>query len=107
MTLRPGMYAEVELQSGGETALAVPRDAVMDGGEIAYAFVVSNGSQFEPRKIELGRSSGDWVEVLSGLRENEIIVTSANFLIDSESRLQAAISGMGSTVADPHAGHGK
>jgi multidrug efflux pump subunit AcrA (membrane-fusion protein) len=107
MQLRPGMYAEVELQSGGESALAIPREAMMDGGEIVYAFVVTNGTRFEPRRIEIGRRSDDWVEVTSGLRENETVVTSANFLIDSESRLQAAITGMGNTQADPHAGHGK
>ncbi len=114
--LRPGMYAEVRLQGGEESVLAVSRDAVMDGSDIDYTFVVHDGTHFEPRAVETGRASGNYVEILSGLSEGEKVVTSANFLIDSESRLQAAISGMGgtqngargdTTSADPHAGHGK
>ncbi len=105
--LRPGMYAQIELAGGADEVLAVSRDAVMDGGEIAYAFVIHNGTHFEPRLIKIGRSTGDYVEVQGGLSEGETVVTSANFLIDSESRLKAAISGMGGAQADPHAGHGK
>jgi len=107
MKLRPGMYADVRLQSAQEEILGIPRDAIMDGGHMAYAFVIHNGTHFEPRLITVGRTSGEYAEVLSGLAEGETVVTSANFLIDSESRLQAAISGMGGTAVDAHAGHGK
>ena len=80
----------------------------MAGGNVSYAFVVHDGGHFEPRLLSLGRSADDYVEVLSGLREGESVLTSANFLIDSESRLKAAISGMGGTqTAGEHAGHGK
>jgi Cu(I)/Ag(I) efflux system membrane fusion protein len=105
--LKPGMYAEVDLAGEGTGVLAVPADAVMDGGDRQYAFVVHDGTHFEPRLLKLGRSSDDYFEVLSGLAEGEQVVTSANFLIDSESRLKAAIAGMGSTQPDAHAGHGK
>ncbi len=107
MRLRPGMYADIYLSSGTSSVLAIPREAVMDGGEISYAFVVAGEGRFEPRRITTGKGSGDWVEVTSGLKEHETVVISANFLIDSESRLQAAISGMSGTQSDPHAGHGK
>lgn len=105
--LKPGMYAEVDLAGQGSGVLAVPADAVMDGGDRQYAFVVHDGTHFEPRLLKLGRSSDDYFEVLSGLSEGEQVVTSANFLIDSESRLKAAIAGMGGTQPDAHVGHGK
>jgi Cu(I)/Ag(I) efflux system membrane fusion protein len=106
MQIRPGMYADVTIEpSAGNEVLAISRDAVMDGGETQYAFVVHDGKHFEPRLLKLGRASDNYVEVLSGLKEGEQVVTSANFLIDSESRLKAAVSGMGGTTADEHAGH--
>ena len=107
LQLRPGMYAEVELEGSGGPVLAVPADAVMDGGDLQYAFVVHNGTHFEPRLLTIGRRSNDLMEVLSGLSEGELVITSANFLIDSESRLKAAIAGMGGTQPNAHAGHGK
>lgn len=100
MILRPGMYAEVAVSKDASTTLAVPADAILDGGESQYAFVVHDGSHFVPRMVTLGVRGDDWVEVLSGLTEGDRVVTSANFLIDSESRLQAAIAGMGQTATD-------
>lgn len=83
----------------------MPSDAVMDDGNRQYAFAVHDGVHFEPRLLKVGRRSNDFVEILSGLSEGESVVTSANFLIDSESRLKAAISGMGGTASGAHAGH--
>jgi multidrug efflux pump subunit AcrA (membrane-fusion protein) len=100
MTLRPGMYADVAISKDGAATLAVPADAILDGGETQYAFVVTDGNNFVPRLVRLGVRGDDWVEVLSGLSAGNRVVTSANFLIDSESRLQAAISGMGQTTTD-------
>lgn len=105
--LQPGMYATVQIRNGGNKALAISSEALMDGGEVQYAFVVHGGTHFEPRQVKIGRRSDDWVEVISGLQEGEAVVSSANFLIDSESRLKAAIAGMGSTKQDAHAGHGR
>lgn len=104
MKLRPGMYAQVNLQSDGAQVLAIPRNAIMDGGDIDYAFVMHGSNRFEPRQVKTGRSSDDWVEVTEGLSHGERVVTSANFLIDSESRLQAAISGMGGATTEAGAG---
>lgn len=100
MTLRPGMYADVAIARDANVTLAVPADAILDGGETQYVFVVHEGSHFVPRKVALGVRGDDWVEVVSGLAEGNAVVTAANFLIDSESRLQAAISGMGKTESD-------
>ncbi|MBI5265932.1 MAG: efflux RND transporter periplasmic adaptor subunit [candidate division Zixibacteria bacterium] len=107
MKLRPGMYAQVALAGSSGAVLAVPHSAVMDDGKLPYLFVVHGGTHFEPRKITVGRSSDEWAEVLSGVSEGDTVLTSANFLIDSESRLKAAISGMGGAPADEHAGHRK
>ena len=103
--LKPGQYAEIDLAGGGPSVLSVPSEAVMDEGERQYAFVVHHGTHFEPRPLQLGQRTDDYVEVLSGLREGEVVVTSANFLIDAESRLKAAMAGMASTPANPHEGH--
>jgi len=79
----------------GGRALTIPADALIDAGTMQYAFVVHNQTHFEPRMLKVGKRSDDRVEILSGLAEGDEVVTSANFLIDSESRLQAAISAMG------------
>lgn len=100
--LRPGMYAQVRLDRGGAPMLAVPADAVMDGGETRYVFVVHQGTHFEPRLVTTGRRTDDWIEIVKGIRAGETVVTGANFLIDSESRLQAAISGMGGPAGHDH-----
>ena len=101
MRFRPGMYAKIELVRYDKTVLAVSPEAVLDGGEIQYAFVVKNNTYFEPRLLKIGRASDDWIEILDGLSEGERVLTSANFLIDSESRLKAAVSGMGGTLDMP------
>lgn len=106
LILRPGMYAEVDFEGSTNSTLVVPADAVMDGGETKYVFAVQRGNHFEPRLVTTGRSSNDWIEILAGLTEGETVVTSANFLIDSESRLKAAISGMGRTQPGAHEDHG-
>ncbi|MGH7494669.1 MAG: efflux RND transporter periplasmic adaptor subunit [bacterium] len=92
--LKPGMYASVNLESGVGKQLAVPEEAVLDAGSEQIVFVVHEGGYFEPRDVELGANAGGRFIVLSGLKEGEKIVTSGNFLIDSESRLKSAASGM-------------
>jgi Cu(I)/Ag(I) efflux system membrane fusion protein len=92
--LKPGMYANVELHIPLETRLVIPREAVLDSGERQVVFISHGGGVLEWRTVQLGLQAGDWVEVLEGVQAGEQIVTSANFLIDSESRLKAAVGGM-------------
>ncbi len=92
--LKPQMYANVDLQSGYGKQLTVPEEAVLDAGEEKVVFVVREGGYFEPRQVEVGAKAQNHFIVLSGLKEGEKIVTSGNFLIDSESRLKSALSGM-------------
>jgi RND family efflux transporter MFP subunit len=99
--LKPGMFAQLELATGPKNkVLTVPVSAVIDSGARQMLLVqVGDASEgrFEPREVKLGARSENYLEVLSGLREGELVVTSANFLIDAESNLKAAIAGFGAS----------
>jgi Cu(I)/Ag(I) efflux system membrane fusion protein len=97
--LRPEMYGEVLLKPAGRVALLVPRDAILDAGAAKVAFVSLGNGKFEPREVTLGADAGDKVEVLSGLEPADEVVVRANFLVDSESRLKAALARMGRAKA--------
>jgi multidrug efflux pump subunit AcrA (membrane-fusion protein) len=71
----------------------VPSEAVVDTGERHTLFVAGPGGHFEPRLVKVGARGKDTVEILSGVSEGETVVTTGNFLVDSESRLRAAIEG--------------
>jgi membrane fusion protein, copper/silver efflux system len=87
--LKPGMYVRVSLAGKAREALAVPRSALIQTGDRQIAFVETSAGVFAPREVKTGTSGKDYIEVLSGLSEAEAVVTSANFLIDSESRIGA------------------
>jgi Cu(I)/Ag(I) efflux system membrane fusion protein len=89
--LRPGMYVDVELARDMGEGLAVPVSAILPTGLRNIAFVDKGDGKLEPRFIQLGREYGDFYEVKSGLAENERVVASANFLIDSEAQIQGAV----------------
>lgn len=89
--LQPGQFVNVEIDVDMGTRLSVSRDAVMDSGTQQIVFVDKGNGYFEPRKVRVGLKTDSKVEILSGLVEGEKIVTSGNFLIDSESRLKSII----------------
>ena len=89
--LRPDMYVDAELSMDMGEGLAVPASAILPTGLHNIAFVDKGGGRLEPRFVELGRQYGDFYEVKSGLKENERVVTSANFLIDAEAKVQGAL----------------
>ncbi|KXK01863.1 MAG: Cation efflux system protein CusB [Nitrospirae bacterium] len=93
--LKPDMYANVELGVELGMRLAIPQAAIIESGEKQIVFLHLGEGRLEPRLIKTGVKTGDWSEVLDGLKEGEHIVTSANFLIDSESRLKSVVEGMG------------
>jgi Cu(I)/Ag(I) efflux system membrane fusion protein len=93
LRLRPGMYGDVLLEAPAASGVMIPREAVIDTGTHQYVFVARDGGQLEPRAIRLGAGGGDSVQVLAGVAEGETVVTTGNFLIDSESRLRSAIEG--------------
>jgi len=95
------MSGTVTLALPPTTGLMVPAEAIVDTGETQYLFVTKEGGRFEPRRVHLGAHLEDRVEILGGVSEGEAVVTTGNFLIDSESRLRAAIEGQTSGAAAP------
>ena len=91
LTLSPGMFVNVTLQVPLGNQLAIPLSGVLQSGTRQIVFVDRGAGYLEPRDVQLGPQAGDQFIVLKGLKAGERIVTSANFLIDSESQLQAAI----------------
>lgn len=111
-SLRPGLFGDIELTGrAAEPAVVVPRSAVIDSGTRQVVLVQTAPGRFTPREVRLGTRAGDRVAVLSGVQAGERVVVSANFLIDAESNLRAALGGMdagetpGAPADDPHAGH--
>ena len=102
--LRPGMYGRVDVATRrGGTALVVPAEAVVNTGDISYVFLAHGGGRFEPRRVWTGGGDGDRITVLKGVALGDTVVASASFLIDSESRLKAAIAGLGAGDSTPGA----
>jgi membrane fusion protein, copper/silver efflux system len=91
LVLKVDMYADARLKFPLGEKLAVPEGAVMRTGEHSYAFRDSGDNRLIPVEIKVGARSGNYFEVLSGLSENDRVVTSANFLVDSESSMRAAL----------------
>ena len=98
--LKPGMFAQMELQvSGKAQAVTVPVSAVIDSGTRQVVLVQLKEGRFEPREVKLGARSDTYVEVIDGVKEGEQVVVAANFLIDAESNLKAAIGGFAGAAA--------
>jgi membrane fusion protein, copper/silver efflux system len=88
------MYVDAQIDTGsGEPVLSVPDSAVMDTGTSQAVFVDKGEGRFQPREVKLGHRGSGYVEVRQGLAEGEPVVVSANFLIDAESNLKAALKG--------------
>jgi Cu(I)/Ag(I) efflux system membrane fusion protein len=92
--LLPDMYVDAEIDTGTmQPVLAIPESAILDTGSRQAVFVEKGQGRFEPRDVKLGHRGGGYVEVREGLTEGEPVVVSANFLIDAESNLKAALKG--------------
>lgn len=127
LLLKPGMFAQVELSASAKGAvITVPISAVIDSGTRQIVLIQQGEGRFEPREVKLGSRSDTYVEVIDGVMDGEQVVVAANFLIDAESNLKAAVGGFGHsahgaapkagnavtqeavapvTSANPHAGH--
>ena len=93
-TLKPNMFADVDLSVEYGEHLTLPTEAVMDSGTRQLVFIARPGGYFEPREVKLGARLDNQYIVLSGIKQGELVVTSGNFLIDSESRLSSVTDGM-------------
>jgi Cu(I)/Ag(I) efflux system membrane fusion protein len=98
--LRPEMFVNVEVSVSIPPGLSVPADAIVDTGLAKQAFVQTSPGHFEKREVEIGWRFDDRVQIVKGLREGEMVVAAGTFLVDSESRLQAA-AGSGSSSGAP------
>jgi Cu(I)/Ag(I) efflux system membrane fusion protein len=93
--LRPDMYADAEIVTGTEApVVTVSSSAVIDSGERQIVLLDKGDGRFEPRAVKLGRRGDGRIEIKEGLAENDKVVVSANFLIDAESNLKAALNGL-------------
>jgi len=94
LVLLHDMYVDAEIETGsGEPVLSVPESAVMDTGSRQAVFVDKGEGRFEPREVKLGHRGSGYVQVRQGVADGEPVVVSANFLIDAESNLKAALKG--------------
>jgi RND family efflux transporter MFP subunit len=105
--IMPGMYGDARIEVAPREVLTVPFNALLDNGNEQYVFMVSGPGHFMPMAVKVGVRTPDTVEILSGLNAGDEVVTSANFLIDAESRMLAAAQSQTAGVAPPaeHAGH--
>jgi Cu(I)/Ag(I) efflux system membrane fusion protein len=88
--LKPGMFANIDLQIPRGKRLVVPNTAVLDSGTEQLVFIDQGQGMFEPRKVTVGVRTRDAYEILEGIQAGELVVTRGNFLVDSESNLKAA-----------------
>jgi Cu(I)/Ag(I) efflux system membrane fusion protein len=101
LLLKPAMFAQVELPVGAKgSVVTVPVSAVIDSGTRQIVLVQLGEGRFEPREVKLGARSDTYVEIIDGIKDREQVVVAANFLIDAESNLKAAVGGFG------HSAHG-
>ncbi len=99
--LKPGMYAQMEVAAAAKgPVVTVPISAVIDSGTRRIVLIQAGEGRFEPREVKLGARSDTYVEVIDGVKDGEPVVVAANFLIDAESNLKAAVGGFG------HSAHG-
>lgn len=100
--LKPAMYASVEIAAtpGKGKTLTVPDSAVLDSGTRQIVLVERGEGLYQPREVKLGARADGYVEVLDGIQAGENVVVSANFLIDAESNLKAALGSFGGHAAD-------
>lgn len=92
--LKPGMFATVRLRAPGRTALTVPTSAVLNTGERRVVFVDMGAGRIMPHEIETGRVAGEYTEVLAGLEPGQRVVSSAQYMLDSESNLAEVMRSM-------------
>ena len=95
LLLLPNMYVDVEIAAGDDTdRIALPESAVIDSGTRKIVLLDHGEGRFEPREVKTGRRGNGFVAILDGVKEGEKVVTAANFLIDAESNLKAALQSL-------------
>lgn len=105
--LSPNLYADVIIRDTAQRngKILVPREALIRTGARTAVVLALDGGRFQPVEVVPGEESGDWVEIRRGIKEGDTVVTSGQFLIDSEASVRASFQRMESAPVDPHAGH--
>jgi membrane fusion protein, copper/silver efflux system len=102
LALLPDMYVDAEVGIGNpEPVVAVPDSAVLDSGQRQVVLIDKGEGKFEPRDVVVGFRAGGMTEIREGVAEGDLVVTSANFLIDAESNLNAALKGYAASGGQP------
>ncbi len=104
LLLKPEMFTNITMAVSIGRQLLVPQDAVMNTGTEQYVFIDKGNGYVQPRQVKVSADSGEKVGIQEGLKSGERVVTGANFLIDSESRLKGAFAGMGTPSQAPQGG---
>ena len=93
--LRPNMFARISIfGSATDPVVYVPREALIRGGSVNRVVIALGGGRFRAQPVDVGIESGEWVEIRSGINAGDLIVTSGQFLIDSESNIESALTRM-------------
>lgn len=105
--LGPNLYADVVIRDTArrDGKITIPREALIRTGSRTAVVLALDAGRFQPVEVVPGEESGDWVEIRQGVKEGDTVVTSGQFLIDSEASVRASFQRMESAPADPHAGH--
>src|SRR6202140_1662575 len=101
LSLRPEMFTNISMSVSIGRQVLVPQDAVMDTGSEQYVFIDKGDGYVQPRRIKVSAEAGEKVGIEQGLKAGERVVTGANFVVDSESRLKGALGGMGTPSQAP------
>jgi RND family efflux transporter MFP subunit len=101
LSLKPEMFTNITMSAALGRQVLIPQDALMDTGSEQYVFVDKGNGYVQPRKVTVSTAAGDKVGIQEGLKAGERVVTGANFIVDSESRLKGAFAGMGSPSQAP------
>ncbi len=95
LSLKPEMFTNITMSASIGRQVLIPQDALMDTGAEQYVFIDKGNGYVEPRKVKASTEAGEKVGIQEGLKPGERVVTGANFVVDSESRLKGALGGMG------------
>ena len=106
LSLKPEMFTNITMSAALGRQVLIPQDALMDTATEQYVFVDKGNGYVQPRKVKASADSGDKVGIQEGLKPGERVVTGANFIVDSESRLKGAFAGMGAPSQAPAAAAG-
>src|SRR5947209_6283725 len=106
LSLKPEMFTNISMSVSVGRQVLVPQDALMDTGTEQYVFIDKGDGYVEPRKVKASVEAGEKVGIQEGLKPGERVITGANFIVDSESRLKGAFVGMGAASQAPSAAAG-